>query len=57
VNPNFLRIEFLRNEILNQIVDLLKFWKLECFVKLTGNIYSDLVKLFLTNMWIDEGVI
>ena len=27
------------------------------FVKLSGNIYPDLVKVFLTNMWIDDGVI
>ena len=57
VNPKFLRMEFLRNENLNQVVDILKFQKLERFVKLSGNIYPDLVKVFLTNMWIDAGVI
>ena len=57
VNPIFLRMEFLKNENLNQVVDLLKFQKLERFVKLSGNIYPDLVKVFLTNMWIDDGVI
>jgi len=57
VNPKFLRMEFLRNENLNQVVDLLKFQRLERFVKLSGNIYLDLVKVFLTNMWIDDGVI
>ena len=57
VNPKFLRMEFLRNENLNQVVDLLKFQRLERFVKLSGNIYLDLVKVFLTNMWIDNGVI
>jgi len=57
VNPKFLRMEFLRNENLNQVADLLKFQKLEKFVKFTVNIYPDLVKVFLTNMWIDEGVI
>jgi len=56
VNPKFLRMEFLRNENLNQ-VDILKFQKIERFVKLSGNIYPDLVKVFLTNMWIDDGVI
>jgi len=56
VNPKFLRMEFVRNENLNQIADLLKI-QLERFVKLTRNIYPDLVKVFLTNMWIDEGVI
>jgi len=33
------------------------FQKVERFVKLSGNIYPDLVKVFLTNMWIDDGVI
>jgi len=50
VNPKFLRMEFLRNENLNQVVDMLKFQKLERFVKLSRNIYPDLVKVFLTNM-------
>jgi len=44
VNPKFLRMEFLRNENLNQVVDILKFQKLERFVKLSGNVYPDLVK-------------
>ena len=57
VNPKFLRMEFLRNENLNQVVDILKFQRLERFVKLSGNIYPDLVKVFLTNMWIYDGVI
>jgi len=50
-------MEFLRNKNLNQVVDILKFQKLERFVKLSGNIYPDLVKVFLTNLWIDDGVI
>ena len=57
VNPKFLRMEFLRNENLNQVVDILKFRKLERFVKLSGNICPHLVKVFLTNLWIDDGVI
>jgi len=57
VNPKFLRMEFLRNENLNQVVYILKFQRIECFVKLSGNIYPDLVKVFLTNMWIHDGVI
>jgi len=57
VNPKFLKMEFLINENLNQVADLLKFQKLEKFLKLTGNIYPDLVKVFLNNMWIGEGVI
>jgi len=57
VNRKFLRMEFLRNENLNQVVDILKFQKLERFVKLSRNIYPDLVKVFLTNLWIDDGVV
>jgi len=57
VSPKFLRMEFLRNENLSEVADVLKFLKLEKFVKLSGNIYPDLVKVFLTNMWIDEGII
>jgi len=57
VNLKFLRMEFLRNENLNQVVDILNFQKLERFVKLSGNIYPDLVKVFLRNLWIDDGVI
>ena len=33
---------------------MLKFQKLDRFLKLSGNIYPDLVKVFLTNMWYDE---
>ena len=33
---------------------MLKFQKLDRFLKLTGNTYLDLVKVFLTNMWHDE---
>ena len=57
VNPKFLRMKFLRNENLNKVVEILKFQKLERFVKLSGNTYPDLVKMFLTNLWIDDGVI
>jgi len=57
VNSKFPRMEFLRNENLNQVVDILKFQRLDRFVKLSGNIYPDLVKVFLTNMWIDDGLI
>ena len=57
VKPKFLSMEFLKNENLNQVVDLLQFQRLERFVKLSENIYPDLVKVFLTNMWIDDDVI
>jgi len=33
---------------------MLMFQKLDRFLKLTGNTYPDLVKVFLTNMWYDE---
>jgi len=33
---------------------MFKFQKLDRFLKLTGNIYPNLVKVFLTNMWYDD---
>jgi len=42
VNPKFLRMKFLKNENLNQVTNLLKFQRLERFVKLSGNVYRTL---------------
>jgi len=47
-------LEWLREEKLDEVRDMLKFQKLDRFLKLTGNTYPDLVKVFLTNMWHDE---
>jgi len=49
-----LSLEWLKEEKLDEVRDMLKFQKLDRFLKLTGNTYPDLVKVFLTNMWHDE---
>jgi len=54
VTPKVLSLECLKEEKLNEVRDMLKFQKLDRFLKLTGNTYPDLVKVFLTNMWHDE---
>ena len=33
---------------------MLKFQQLDKFIKLAGNTYPNLVKVFLTNMWFDD---
>ena len=52
--PKVLSLEWLKEEKLDEVRDMLKFQKLDKFFKLTGNTYPDLVKVFLTNMWYDE---
>jgi len=47
----------LKDENMDEIREALKFQKLEKFVRLSGNVYPDLVKVFLTNMWYDEEII
>jgi len=42
---------------MDEIREALKFQKLEKYVRLSGNVYPDLVKVFLTNMWYDEEII
>jgi len=37
--------------------ELLKHQKLEGFLNLSRNLYPDLVKVFLTNLWFDDDVI
>jgi len=54
VTPKVLSLEWLKEEKLDEVCDMLKFQKLDRFLKLTGNTYPDLVKVFLTNMWHDE---
>jgi len=49
-----LSLEWLKEEKLDEVRDMLKFQKLDRFWKLTGNTYPYLVKVFLTNMWYDE---
>jgi len=54
VTLKVLNLEWLKEEKLDDVRDMLKFQKLDRFLKLTGNTYPDLVKVFLTNMWYDE---
>jgi len=50
-------MEWLKEEKLDEIKDILRFQKLERFLKMFGNPYSGLVKVFLTNMWYNEDTI
>jgi len=54
VTPKVLSLEWLKEEKLDVVRDMLKFQKLDRFLKLIGNTFPDLVKVFLTNMWHDE---
>jgi len=56
ISPKFIRMEWLEEEKLDEVRNLLKYQKLEKFLKLFGNTYLDLVKVFLTNMWFDDDV-
>jgi len=49
-----LSLDWLKEEKLGEVRSMLKFQKLDQFLKLTGNNYLDLVKVFLTNMWYDD---
>jgi len=57
IAPKFIRMLSLKEQNLDEVREVLKFQKLEKFVRLTGNVYPDLVKVFLTNMWYDEDAI
>jgi len=48
---------WLKEEKLDEVRVILKFQNLEKFVRLSGNVYPDLVKVFLTNKWYDEDTI
>ena len=48
-----LSLDWLKEEKLDEVRDMLKFKKLDS-LKLTENTYPNLVKVFLTNMWYDE---
>ena len=54
IAPKVLSLEWLKEEKLDEVRDMLKFQKLDRFLKMTRNTYPDLVKVFLTNMWYDE---
>jgi len=55
--PKFLRMLWLKEEKLDEVKEVLKFQRLEKLLRLLGNVYPDLVKVFLTNMWYDEDTI
>jgi len=57
ISPKVLSMEWLKEEKLDEIKDILRFQKLERFLKMFGNPYSGLVKVFLTNMWYNEDTI
>jgi len=57
IAPKFLRMVRLKEEKLDEVREVLKFQRLEKFVRLSGNVYPNLVKVFLTNMWYDEDTI
>jgi len=48
---------WLKEEKLDNVREALRFQKLEKFVRLSGNVYPGLVKVFLTNMWFGEEAI
>jgi len=54
ITPKVPSLEWLKEEKLDEVHDMLKFQKLDRFLKLTGNTYPYLVKVFLTNMWYDK---
>jgi len=54
ITSKVLSLEWLKKEKLDEVRDMLKFEKLDRFLKLTGNTYPDLVKVFLTNIWYDK---
>jgi len=57
VAPKVLKMLCLKEEKLDNVRDALRFQKLETFMRLYGDVYPDLVKVFLTNMWSDEEAI
>lgn len=56
ISPKFLTMNWLKEEKLDDVRELLKPQKLKRILNLFGNIYLDLVKVFLTNMWFDDDV-
>jgi len=54
INPKVLSMDWLKEERLDEVKDMLKFKKLDRFLKLSGNTYPGLIKVFLTNMWYDD---
>ena len=57
IAPKFLRMLWLKEEKLDEVKEVLKFQRLEKLLRLSGNVYPDLVEVFLTNMWYDKDTI
>jgi len=57
IAPMFLRMLWLKEENLDEVREALRFQKLEKFVRLSGNVYPNLVKVYLTNMRYNEETI
>jgi len=57
IAPKVLKMLWLKKEKLDNVRETLRFQKLEKFVRLSENVYPDLVKGFLTNIWSDEEAI
>jgi len=57
IAPKVLKMLWLKEEKLDNVREALRFQKLEKFVRLSGNVYPGLVKVFLTNMWFGEEAI
>jgi len=57
ITPKFIRMLWLKEQNLDEVKEILRFQKLEKFVRLSGNVYPNLVKVFLTNMWYEEDAI
>jgi len=49
-NPKYLRLSHLKDEKLHEVNKMWKHKKLEKFLNLSGNFYTDLVKVFFTNL-------
>jgi len=46
----------MNEEKMDDVRELLKHQKLERILNLSGNLYPDLVKVFLFNFWFDDDV-
>jgi len=52
--PKFVRLEWLEEQQLHGVCELLEFQGLKRFLGLTGNIYLDLTKVFFTNLKVKD---
>jgi len=54
ITPKVIRMLWLKEHNLDEVREILRFQKLDKFVRLPGIVYPDLVKVFLTNLWYDD---